>query len=196
MIKTIRTSILGLLVLPLAAQAPGFSVAGGPILGFESLKKATNNTVGYQLGTDFTGHVPTTEIPARVGLAIASFPGKELNGLKTSLTLAQLHGDLLLPLEGIHGYGIFGGSLNSYSMSTAGTESTDELDIDHHFPVRDAKGLKLGLRLGLGFNLSKRVGLELTFQQTELSGKDLNDPMVRVGGVNPGWLNLDLRFTF
>jgi hypothetical protein len=194
MIKTIRTSILALLVLPVAAQAPGFSVAGGPILGFESLKKATNNTVGYQLGADYTGHVPGTEIPARVGLAAASFPGKELNGLKTSLTLGQLHGDLLLPFGTC--YGIVGGSLNSYTMSRTGTEGEDPLDVAHHFPVRDAKGLKLGLRLGVGFNLSKRIALEATFQQTELSGKDLNDEMVRSGGVNPGWLNLDLRFNF
>ncbi len=195
--KLIRTSLLGLVVLPLAAQTPGFSVAGGPILGFESLKKATNNTLAFQIGADYTGHDLGSDIPARAGLALASMPGKDWNGLKTSLLLTQLHGDILLPLPRIHGYGILGASLNTWSMSKSGTEDTeDPLDRDHHFPIRDAKGLKLGLRVGVGFNLTRNLALEAVIQQTELAGKDLEDPLVRQGGINPGWLNLDIRFSF
>ena len=81
-------------------------------------------------------------------------------------------------------------------MSRSGTEGSDPLDIDHHFPIRDASGLKLGLRLGLGCALAPGWSLEATFQQTELAGKDLNDPVVRQGGINPGWLELDVRFSF
>lgn len=194
--KILRTSLLGLLALPLAAQSTGFSVQAGAVLGLDSLKKATNATFALQAGVDYTGLVPGTDIPARAGLAAGSFPGKDWNGLKTSLTLFQLHGDLLLK-GGPVLYGIVGASANTWSMSRTGTEDTDDpMDVDHHFPVRDAKGLKLGLRLGLGFNLSSSFALEAVFQQTELAGKDLNDPMVRQGGINPGWIELDVRYHF
>lgn len=205
MIKILRTSLLGLLALPLAAQAPGFSVAGGALLGFASLEKATNNTVGYQVGFDWTGQVPAATIPTRVGLAFTSFPGKDWNGLKTSLTLVQLHGDLLLPIRSLHGYGIVGASLNSYSMSESGTEDTeDPTDINQHFPIRDAKGVKMGLRLGLGFTLASHLALEATFQQTELAGKDLSGDtvapdgteLVRQGAINPAWLQLGVTYRF
>lgn len=193
----LRTSLLGLLALPMAAQAPGFSVQAGPILGLDSLKKATNASLAFQAGLDYTGEVPSTDIPARVGLSAGSFPGRDWNGLKTSLTLVQLHGDLLLAGRGCPAYGIVGASLNTWSMSRSGTENAaDPSDIDHHFPVRDAKGLKLGLRLGVGCNLSRSIALEAVFQQTELAGKDLDDPVVRQGGINPGWIELDIRYHF
>ena len=196
MSQLLRTSLLALLALPMTAQTPGLSLDGGPIAGFDSLQKVTNNKTGFQVGLDYTGHVPGTDFPARSGLTLARFPGQDWNGLKTSLGLVQLHGDLLVPGTAPI-YGILGASLNTYSLSEQGTEDTaDPLDIDHHFPVRNAKGLKLGLRLGLGCTLGSHLALEAILQQTELAGKDLQDPLVRQGGINPGWLELTFRYTF
>jgi hypothetical protein len=196
MIQILRMCVLGLLALPLAAQSSGFSLTGGAVLGTESLKKATNNNTGLVLGADWGTKVWDTEVGARVGLLGASLPGTEKNGLKTSLTLLQAHGDLAIPTALSRLSGLVGLSLNSYSMTKAGVESSDPADIDHHFPVRDAKGLKLGLRLGLNLAFSKQFSGELMFQQTELAGKDLTDPMLRQGPINPSWFELDLRWHF
>jgi hypothetical protein len=193
----IRSILLaGIVMLPLAAQSPGFSLQGGVVLGLDSLKKATNNTSGFSLGADYQAHVWGTGMPARVGLAFSTFPGKERNGLKTSLTLAQAHGDLILGAQDGHFFGLLGVSLNAYQMSKSGTESSDPMDVDHHFPIRDASGLKLGIRLGLAYAVNAKWSVELLFQQTELAGKDLTDPLRRQGPINPGWLELDLRVHF
>jgi len=196
MIKILRSCLLGLLALPLAAQTPGFSVDGGLILGLDSLRKATHNSLGFTVGADYSSPVLENGISSRVGLAVALMPGSEKYGLKTSLTLIQAHGDLLIETGAPALHGIAGVSVNSYSMSTSGTESQDPLDVDHHFPVRDVKGLKLGLRLGLNYTFTKSFSAELLFQQTELAGKDLQDPLVRQGGINPAWFELDARFHF
>lgn len=241
----IRTSLVGLLALPLAAQESGFGLKGGVILGLDSLKKATNGTTGFTLGADYRTHITGTEIPARIGLSLSSMPGKTTGGptayswvwndgtddhheegvipssaLKTSLTLAQLHGDVFIttPLPELQAF--VGLSLNSYSAKKSGNEvpgvpaqglgQTDEsyeaqisafheattLDAKNHFAVRDAKGLKLGLRLGLTYAFSKHMSAELLLQQTELSGKDLEDPLVRQAGINPAWVELGIRWHF
>jgi hypothetical protein len=179
------------------AQGTGFSINGGLISGFDSLKKATNSSTALQLGADYHTHVWSTDVPARVGLTFASMPGSQWNGLKTSLTLLQLHGDLILDGPGTAWHPVLGMSLNHYSMSRSGVENLDDpLDRDHHFPVRDVKGVKIGVRIGLDYAINRNLELELMFQQTELAGKDLNDPMVRAGGVNPGWLEFNVRYRF
>lgn len=196
MFKTLRTSALGLLALPLAAQGAGFSLAGGLLYGNDSLTKATHQATGFLLGADYSTRVVGTDVPARLGLSLASMPGSASNGLKTSLALTQLHGDVLIQTGLPAIKGLAGLSVNSYSMSRSGIESQDPNDVDHHFPIRDAKGLKLGLRLGATWAVAERWSLDLLFQQTELSGKDLQDPLVRHGGINPSWFELDLRWHF
>lgn len=196
MIKILRTPLLGLLVLPLAAQSTDISVNGGLIRGLDSLKKATNNRLAYTVGGDYHTHIWGTEVPARIGLSLASMPGKEKFGLKTSLTLIQAHGDVFVETPSPALRGFAGLSINKYSMSTAGTESSTPEDIDHHFPVRDVKGLKLGLRVGLAYAFTKNVSGDVMLQQTELAGKDLQDPLIRQGGINPAWLQLGVNYRF
>jgi len=61
------------------------------------------------------------------------------------------------------------------TVSRTGTENADDaLDIDYHFPIGDAKGVKFGFRLGLEYQLTPKWALELLLQQTELAGKDLS----------------------
>lgn len=192
-----RALLLGTLSLPLAAQDSPFSINGGLISALDSLKKATNNSLAFHVGADYQTKVWSTDVPARVGLELASMPGSDWNGLKTSLTLFQLHGDILLDGPSPAWKPVIGLSLNQYSMSKKGTEDlADPLDRDHHFPVRDVKGTKIGVRVGLDYALSRNLDLEVMFQQTELAGKDLTDPMVRAGGVNPGWFEFSVRYRF
>lgn len=196
MLKTLRSSLLGLMALPLAAQGAGFSLEGGLLVGTDSLKKATNASLGYHLGADYGAHVPDTQVPVRFGVTFASMPGSGRNGLTTSLTLAQAHGDVFIDTPSPAWKALLGLSLNRYSMSRSGTESTVEGDVDHHFPVRDVKGLKMGLRLGVSRAFSARWSAELLFQQTELAGKDLEDPLIRRGGINPSWFEVGVRWHF
>ncbi len=192
-----RALLLGTMALSLAAQESPFSVNGGIISALDSLKKATYNSTGLQIGADYHTKVLSTEVPVRVGLNFASMPGSEHNGLKTSLTLFQLHGDVILDGPSASWHPLVGLSLNHFSMTKKGVENAaDPLDLDHHFPVRDVKGTKIGVRMGVGYTVSRKVELELLFQQTELAGKDLNDPLVRAGGINPAWLEFNVRFHF
>jgi hypothetical protein len=187
----------GLLAMPLAAQNAPFSINGGLISALDSLKKATNHSTALQIGADYHTRVWSTEVPARVGLSFASMPGSEKNGLKTSLSLLQLHGDLLLDGPTAAWHPVLGLSMNRYTMSKQGVENlADPLDRDHHFPVRDVRGTKIGFRVGLDYAVSRNLELELMFQQTELAGKDLTDPMVRAGGINPAWLEFNVRYRF
>ena len=134
--------------------------------------------------------------PVRLQLAVGLMPGKESFGLKTSLTHFQLGADLLLDTSVTGLRGLAGLSLNSYSAQFSGTESTDAGDVDHHFPFKDVKGIKFGLRLGLEYAFTPSLSGELVFQQTELAGQSISDPLVRVGGVNPAWLQFGVRYHF
>jgi len=201
--RTLRFALVALLVLPLGAQ--GFSVSGSLIQGLESLKKATNATTGAIVGLDYDTHFSGTDVPVRAGVSFAAMPGKEHFELKTSLSMVQVHGDLFLATPSPALRGLVGLSLNSYSMSTSGTEDTnDALDVDHHFPMSNAKGIKFGFRIGLDYRLAPDWSLELLLQQTELAGKDLSGDvkapdgteLVRQGGINPAWLQLGVTYRF
>lgn len=201
--RILRYPLVALMVLPLGAQ--GLSVTGSWIQSLDSLKKVTNASTAYLVGADCDLHFVGTDVPVRVGGSIADMPGKEKFGLKTSLVLYQVHGDLFLQTGLPALRGLVGLSLNTYSMTKSGTENTDDaLDVDHHFPVGDAKGVKFGFRLGLEYRLSTRWYLELLLQQTELAGKDLSGDikapdgteLVRQGGINPAWLQLGVTYRF
>lgn len=197
MTNRIRTFLLGALVLPLAAQESTFTVGGALINGLESLKKATNNGTAFLVGADYNTVVWSTQVPARIGLSFAAMPGSERYGLKTSLNLIQIHGDILLDGPTAAWHPVLGLSLNKYSMSRSGNENLDDsTDVNHHFPVRDVKGMKVGFRVGLDYAVNNKWTVELMFQQTELAGKDTVDPYVRQGAINPGWIELGARFKF
>lgn len=192
----IRTSLLALLVLPLSAQQAGWGIQGGLIHGLESLKKATNASQGFHLGADYTTRLPHADMGVRAGAAFVAMPGSARHGLKTSLNLMQVFGDLWIPAGSPDLHVLAGLSLNHYSMSKSGSESLEPTAVDRHFPVRDVKGLKFGVRLGVSYRFSERFSGEALLQQTELAGKDLSDPRVRAGGINPAWIQLGVRYSF
>jgi len=205
----IRTSLLGLVAAAsLAAQSTGFSAGGGLILApskqfFGAYDKAVHNNMGFFATAGYDFKIYQTDVDSRASLTFGMMPGKELNGLKTSLTLIQLSDDIFLPLGSESLRGLFGFSANFYSASFSGTESTDRNDVDHHFPFKDADGLKLGFRLGLDYAITKNLSAELLFQQTELAGSDISEldsptqqAYVRRGGINPSWLQLGVRYSF
>ena len=194
--NVIRTCLLGLLVLPLSAQATSFSAGGALILGLDSYKKAVNNTTGFLVNGAWDTTVLKSGIPARLSLGFGLMPGKETNGLKTSLTVLQLSGDILIetPFEGLRG--VVGLSLNKYTAKYNGAESQSAFDVDHHFPFHDVDGIKGGIRLGFDYSLTKQVSCEALLQSTELAGRQRNDALIRKGAINPGWLQIGARYKF
>lgn len=196
MLPLIRTSLLALLVLPVAAQDTGFGVQGGFIHGLESLKKATHASNGFYAAVDYTHRLTHAGMNVRMGAGFVSMPGSAYKGLKTSLGATQVYGDLLIPVGDSRVQVLAGLSANTYTMTRSGTESTDPLDVERHFPVRDVKGLKMGVRLGALVRLTGHWSAEVLLQQTELAGKDLHDPLVRAGGINPAWIQVGARYRF
>jgi len=194
--NVMRTILLGLLALPLAAQSTPFSAGGALILGLDSYKKAVNNSTGLMANVAWDTTVYKSGIPARLSFGVGLMPGKALNGLKTSLTLLQGSGDILIntDIDGLRG--IVGLSINKYSAKFSGEESPSALDVDHHFPFHDVSGLKGGLRLGLEYSFSKVLVGEALLQTTELAGRQRNDTLIRRGGINPGWIQLGARYKF
>jgi len=191
-----RTCMFGLLALPLAAQSSQFSAGGALIIGLDSYKKAVNNSTGFFANVAWDTPVYKSGIPARLSLGVGLMPGKELNGLKTSLRLLQFSGDILINtnLQGLRG--VVGLSVNEYSETFSGVESTSASDADHHFPFHDAKGIKGGMRLGLEYSFQKRLTAEVLLQVTELAGQQRTDALIRKGGINPGWLQVGVRYSF
>lgn len=194
--NVIRTFMLSLLALPMAAQATGFSAGGALILGLDSYKKAVNNSTGFLVSGGWDTNVYKSGIPARLSIGLGFMPGKELNGLKTSLTLIQFSGDILIDTgtEGLRG--VVGLSLNKYSARYSGLESQAPSDVDHHFPFHDVSGIKGGLRLGLEYSFAKQITGEMLLQATELAGRQRNDTLIRKGAINPGWLQFGARYRF
>lgn len=187
----IRTSLLGLLALPLAAQST--SIGGGLIVALDGLKKATNNTTAFQLNAGYETKVPGTEIPTRATLTGAIMPGSEEDGLKTSLQMLMLSSDILIetPVQGLRG--VAGLSASVWKQKLSGAEPTAT---GKTFPMESVNGVKLGFRLGLEYAFTKNVSGEFLFQQTELSGKNTTTTLVRRAGVNPAWFQLGVRYTF
>ncbi len=189
-----RALLLGLAALPMAAQAGPFSVSGSLILGLDSYKKVVNQSTGLFVSAGMDARLG--KAPARFSLGVGAMPGKEANGLKTSLTLLQLSGDLLIPTSVDRLQAVFGLSLNRYTAQRSGEESLSPLDVDHHFPFTDVEGIKGGLRLGLEYRFQSRFTAELLLQATELAGRQRMDPLIRKGGLNPAWIQCGVRYSF
>ena len=199
--KLIGISLLSLLALPLAAQDSGFSVNGGviwaPSTYFGSYEKVVNNNSGYYIGGSYTTGASEGGVVCRGTASYFAMPGQvRSNGLKTSIDLIQVAGDVVFP-TGVEGLdGVVGLSANVFSVTNTGVESADKNDVAGHFPVKDGSGLKGGVRIGFEYAFTKSLKAEVMFQQTELGGQNGSDPVKRAGGVNPGWMQIGFRYNF
>jgi len=192
-----RIFMLGFLAMPLAAQSSPVSVGGALMLGLDSYKKVVNNSTGFLVDVGWNTNLSKTgSVPIRLSLGVGLMPGKETNGLKTSLTLLQLSGDLLIKTNVEPLRGVFGFSLNKYTAKLSGEESQSTLDVDHHFPFHDVDGIKGGLRMGMEYTFHKQFTAQLLLQTTELGGRQRMDPLIRKGGLNPAWIQCGVRYSF
>ncbi|MDR2561852.1 MAG: outer membrane beta-barrel protein [Holophagales bacterium] len=200
--KMIKLSLVPLVVLalPLASIAASpllaqeelkFSFQAGLSYGFDSLEKITKERKAGSLGFSYQSNIGDTKNACRFSLLWNSFPGTfdPAAGFETSLQSLQLSADLFFysPLEDINFF--LGLSANNYfaRYSPEVSENGDPLQKGVAFD-----GTKLGARLGLDYRHSKKWSFDATFNLTEYGV--IYRP--KVGGVNPAWLQLSVRYHF
>lgn len=188
---------------PAVAQETGFSVGGALIFGTNDLKKVTNNSLGLTVGAAYEGVISKVTVPYRVGLNIQYMPGKtDEYDLKTSLTSAQLAGDVFVQTPAEKLRFLTGLSFNKYTVKNTGSIRDATGKLIATFPVDTDKGIKLGLRVGFEYQFATHLSGELLYQLTELGstpkvvGTEAKGSGLGKGGINPSWLQLGLRFRF
>jgi len=194
--KMIKLSLAPLVVLitasPLLAQEElKYSFQAGLSYGFDSLEKITKERKAGSLGFSYQSNISNTKNTYRFSLLWNSFPGSfdSAAGFETSLQSLQLSADLFFysPLEDINFF--LGLSANNYfaRYSPEVDESGDPLKKGVAFD-----GTKLGTRLGLDYRHSKKWSFDATFNLTEYGVIYRS----KVGGANPAWLQLSVRYHF
>lgn len=198
----------------LGAQAPVRLEAFGALTqGYDSMKKVTNATYGLAFGGGIVTTIPGSRMPLRSGFSYAAFPGAQHGSAKSSLRLAQFTVDAGFGPDDSRLKGFFGLSLNKWGVRNSGVETfakdktNNWMPVDV-FPVKDTRGLKVGLRLGAIYALTDHWNVDLTIQQVELAGasryaKQLPDGSMETdphlgmrGTVNPAWVQFGARYTF
>lgn len=222
---------IALMTTALAAQGPTFDVTAGGSLALDGLKKVTHSSTAYHLGGGMKWLFKATDTPLRLGFTYHDMPGSQFGPadrpLRSSLKAYQLHLDAYLA-SGSPRYAFkFGISANRYTLKNRGEETwgadpmlpplewlPGTVPIGT-FAVEDARGVKLGLRLGVDFHFNRHWGGEILLQATELSGGKVKDLTVKVpdelapyigdtvtvkrptgGPVNPSWIQVGVRYSF
>lgn len=200
-------------LLPAAAQDLQWQVGLTATHALDSLKKVTHASRGFGLSAGFQSNIPGTEVGARISLNRLSFPGNQHGTVKSSLALTQLAGDVLVAMPHPKFKAVVGFSLNKYSVDNQGTELlVPEPDPTQGTPkplrpiyvhaVKDTGGTKMGVRLGMDIAWNRSWTTEVILQQTDLSGASYTKPATgvqgytNVGAINPGWLQVTMRYTF
>lgn len=183
----------------IAGDNTGISVSASVVSGMDALKSVTNNRSGFTLGLAYE-HMTAIEVPVRFELSSIYLPGRDRQGLKTSLNSVQLASEVFIktPVEGLRF--LTGLTLNRYSVSNSGETRDAQGNLVKAFPVDSVKGIKLGGRLGMEYALNERVSLNCIFQLTELGATApevaSEEPSVAKGGSNPSWIQIGMRYRF
>jgi hypothetical protein len=177
-------SLLAQEELKIAAQV-------GLTYGFDSLEKITKSRKAGSLGFSYQSKIKNTQNAYRVNLLWNSFPGSfdEVMGFETSLQSLQFSADLFFytPKKDLSFFA--GLSANNYFARYSPDIDVEGNPLDTG-PAFD--GTKLGIRLGLDYRYDAKWSFDATFNLTEygLVRK------VRLGPINPAWLQFTARYHF
>lgn len=175
-------------VMAHAADGPTFFAGGGLIGALDSTKVATHSSLGFNVtgGMDF--RIADGSYGFRPGIAINFLPGSEKDGVKTSLTDFQVYGDIVFD-SGVKNLSFTAGlSVQRWYYKTTYNAAL-AMPEDKGF----LNGTKLGLRAGAEYRFNSNLTAELMLQQTELGSKDGE---ARYNNVNPGWLQVGVKYHF
>jgi hypothetical protein len=151
----------------------------------EGLKSVTNKSglgSGFIGEVGYTGQFASTTVPFRATLAVNSFSGDTVLGVKSSLIGYQLAGDILTNTGAKNLTIVTGLSLNKWKW--------DYTNPDPTVIVKD-KGIKFGVRLGLDYRINDHFSADALLQVTELG----TDPKSSVS-LNPSWLQVGVKYHF
>lgn len=197
-----------------AQQQPGFQAGVSLPVALDGLKTVTGRTLaGACVEGAYQGRYADADVFWRASLALNVFPGQAQEGRSTGLTGLQLGGDVVVPLGSGRLSFITGFSLNHWRQKTSGTDAwIAGASNDNSGNVQKAFG-KLGVRVGVEFELAPTWTASVLFQQTELGTNtdfqkvrfetNAKGETIRVGDpdrgrdkINPSWIQVGLRKRF
>lgn len=190
----LRVFLLGLGAASIAS-ANSADFDGGVFATYASGMSMKNHVTQANLGAGIEFGYRSLEnrvqVPCRVGLSVASFPGKSVNGVKNSLTHAQIAGDVFIASPFENTKLVIGGTFNHWRVSAKGPG----YDISG-----GVKGIKFGGRIGVETQVSEKISLNLLWQVTELGTTRELEPQGKMTNaivqVNPSWLQVGVRYHF
>lgn len=196
--KTLR--MLGIVGAALVMSAPamaadtqeGWYLGGGLTFACDSLKVATHKTLGLNLNAGLDRQVGDTNLGFRPAFALTFLPGNWEKDQKVSFINMQVSGDLVIP-SGIDNLNVITGlSINTWQYTADSRNGADApFGMVGTFAPRN---LKLGLRLGFDYQISKRLTANAILQMVEFG----NQPSDRAtwDNVNPSWVELGVKYHF
>lgn len=187
MIKHVTMALM-LAAAGLTASAQESRVDVGGALAFTSghtmKQELTNNSLGFGLEAGWRSLENRAQVPFRLGATVMSFPGKERDGAKNSLTLFQANADVFLktPLPNTQFFA--GVSLNRWRVTEDFAGKSETMTV---------KGWKMGYRFGLEATLNNNLSAYASLQLVEfgLVGERRGDLP-----ANPTWTQVGVRYQF
>ncbi len=193
-----------------AQQTSGWKVGAALPYALDELQSVTGQRLGgLCLDGAYQGAYEGSNAFWRVGLGVNVFPGKEVDGVKRSLTGTQLAFDGVKPLGASRTSAIFGISLNGWSVKGTGTDRWGRTnDVSRSLTLS-----RLGFRLGIEHHFTDRWAFTALLQVAELGtdneflqvhpdelAKTSNllqngHPTRGRSGVNPSWIQVGIRYS-
>lgn len=197
---------LGFAAVMLAAPVLQAEEVGNAALGFglttatDSLRKVTHSTLGLNVNGSIDFNLGGT-LKMRPGFGITVLPGKDgvnydVNGTpvnsKTQLVNLQCTFDLVIPTGTNNAFSVITGlSINQWRYSGSTKDGSP-----HPFGLdgsRASDNVKLGLRLGLNYQVSQRWTAEALLQMVEFGSKT---SFQSEENVNPCWMHFGMKYRF
>lgn len=201
-LKAVLALVLAGAFLPVAAEQPtGWQVSGSLPSALTGLKDWTHRSVaGLCVDGGYQGTFEGGNILYRVSLGYNTFPGKEQDRMKISLSSFQLSGDVVIPVARSPYSLVTGLSVHNWSKSVSGTSPIDPGQANGvSGGVKQVFG-KIGFRAGVEYSMSPRLTLAALFQISEFG---TNSEFLKRGNetfgtnaVNPSWIQMGVRYHF
>lgn len=177
----------------LKAEVPtGWFIGGGVTFANDSLKQVTNNNLGINLNIGLDKEIGDTKIGFRPGFGLTFLPGSWDGDSKTSLNNLQVTGDLVVntPIDKFKV--ITGMSINLWRyIGDARNGASNNWGLNG---AMAPGGLKLGLRVGFEYKVSKEISAELLMQAVEFGNQP--NGVQSWYNFNPSWLQLGVKYHF
>lgn len=190
-------ALLLLAVAPMRAEEANYNPSLGAAVTFstDSLKKATNNSLGFSVYGSVERPIASSNVFFRPGLAISVFPGKLKDDYKTQLTNLQGSFDVVIPSGLSESFKVVTGiSINQWRF-----QGRTERDKPHPYNLDGSYApgaMKIGFRIGANYKFGKHWSGELLLQMVEFGNRNQDSSEADKTHLNPGWVQAGFRYHF